>query len=72
MARATRAAGGGACPRRRRACRGGEHGEALSGGISTLCHTGARAGVVGGCLLAAVCGMRGQLMPTGEGRRGDT
>ncbi len=28
------------------ACRRGEHGRALSGGGSTLCHTGARAGVL--------------------------
>jgi len=42
---------------------GGAHGEAVSGRVSTLCHTG----VVGGCLLAAVCGMRGHAMPTGGG-----
>jgi hypothetical protein len=42
---------------------GGAHGEAVSGRVSTLCHTG----VVGGCLLAAVCWMRGHAMPTGGG-----
>ncbi len=55
----------------RGACRRGAHGRALSGGSSqgsTLCHTGARAGAGGGgCLLAAVCWMRGHAMPTGGG-----
>jgi len=64
---AVRGPGGRARPRRRGACRGVKYGEALSGGVSTLCHTGARAGVVGGCLLAAVCWMRGHAMPTGGG-----
>jgi hypothetical protein len=60
-------------------CRRIEHGRALSGESalsggssqgSTLCHTGARAGVVGGCLLAAVCWMRGQPVPTGAAHEG--
>jgi hypothetical protein len=45
------------------ACRRVERGEALSGGVSTRCHTGARAGAAG----AAVCCMRGHAMPTGGG-----